>query len=106
MSLDSWTSCLVKHKHLVSGFVYKNGSFISYRSYLDGVLEIRNEKIHTVALSRKQGSKDVNSFGLILCGRIDVRVRRDSDVQMVLAHVYNKLSQLIGQLTIQVICCY
>jgi len=76
---------------------------LSEAQTLDGVLEIRNEKIHTVALSRKQGSKDVNSFGLILCGRIDVRVRRDSDVQMVLAHVYNKLSQLIGQLTIQVI---
>lgn len=31
-----------------------------------------------------------------------MRVRRDADEQMVLAHVYNRLSNLVSQLTVQI----
>lgn len=58
-------------------------------STLDGVLEFRNEHFWTV------------SFG-ILAGSLQVRVRRDADEQMVLAHVYNRLSNLVSLLTIQI----
>ncbi|XP_038073288.1 zinc transporter 6-A-like [Patiria miniata] len=59
-------------------------------STLDGVLEFRNEHFWTV------------SFGAI-AGSLHVRVRRDANEQMVLAHVANKLSHLVSTLTIQVI---
>ena len=35
-------------------------------------------------------------------GSVQVRVRRDADEQLVLAHVYNRLSNLVSTLTIQV----
>ncbi|XP_071505038.1 zinc transporter 6-like [Diadema antillarum] len=59
-------------------------------STLDGVLEFRNEHFWTM------------SFGQLV-GSLNVRVRRDADEQMVLAHVYNKLSHLVSILTIQII---
>ncbi|XP_033634335.1 zinc transporter 6-A-like [Asterias rubens] len=58
-------------------------------STLDGVLEFRNEHFWTI------------SFGTI-AGSLQVRVRRDANEQMVLAHVANKLSHLVTTLTIQV----
>uniref|UniRef100_A0A0L8HAV3 Cation efflux protein transmembrane domain-containing protein n=2 Tax=Octopus bimaculoides TaxID=37653 RepID=A0A0L8HAV3_OCTBM len=58
-------------------------------STLDGVLEFRHEHFWTV------------SFG-VLAGTLQVRVRRDADEQMVLAHVYNRLSNLVSELTIQI----
>nr|XP_054759168.1 zinc transporter 6-like [Lytechinus pictus] len=59
-------------------------------STLDGVLEFRNEHFWTL------------SFGQ-LAGSLHVRVRRDADEQLVLAHVFNKLSHLVNILTIQII---
>lgn len=35
-------------------------------------------------------------------GSVQVRVRRDADEQLVLAHVYNRLSNLVSMLTIQI----
>jgi len=35
-------------------------------------------------------------------GSVHVRVRRDADEQMVLAHVYNRLSNLVSVLTVQI----
>jgi len=35
-------------------------------------------------------------------GSVQVRIRRDADEQMVLAHVYNRLSNLISPLTLQI----
>ncbi|XP_077993972.1 zinc transporter 6-like [Glandiceps talaboti] len=58
-------------------------------STLDGVLEFRNEHFWTV------------SFGT-LAGSLHVRVRRDANEQMVLAHVTNRLSNVVSILTIQV----
>lgn len=58
-------------------------------STLDGVLEFRHEHFWTL------------SFGT-LAGSVQVRVRRDADEQMVLAHVYNRLSNLVSQLTVQI----
>ncbi|XP_046370294.2 zinc transporter 6-like [Haliotis rufescens] len=58
-------------------------------STLDGVLEFRHEHFWTL------------SFG-ILAGSVQVRVRRDADEQMVLAHVYNRLSNLVAVLNIQI----
>ncbi|PIK62295.1 putative zinc transporter 6 [Apostichopus japonicus] len=59
-------------------------------STLDGVLEFRNEHFWTL------------SYGT-LAGSLHVRVRRDADEQLVLAHVTNKLSHLVSPLTIQII---
>ncbi|XP_072027350.1 LOW QUALITY PROTEIN: zinc transporter 6-B-like [Amphiura filiformis] len=59
-------------------------------STLDGVLEFRNEHFWTL------------SFGRI-AGSLHVRVRRDANEQMVLAHVANKVSHLVSILTVQVI---
>lgn len=56
---------------------------------LDGVLEFRNEHFWTLAFGKMAGS-------------LHVRVRRDADEQMVLAHVTNRLSNLVQNLTIQV----
>ncbi|XP_064602001.1 zinc transporter 6-A-like [Liolophura sinensis] len=56
---------------------------------LDGVLEFRHEHFWTL------------SFGT-LAGSVQVRVRRDADEQLVLAHVHNRLSNLVAVLTIQI----
>ncbi|RUS80548.1 hypothetical protein EGW08_011688 [Elysia chlorotica] len=58
-------------------------------STLDGVLEFRHEHFWTL------------SFGT-LAGCVQVRVRRDADEQLVLAHVYNRLSNLVARLSIQI----
>ncbi|XP_036439162.1 zinc transporter 6 [Colossoma macropomum] len=58
-------------------------------STLDGVLEVRNEHFWTVG------------FGS-LAGSIHVRIRRDANEQMVLAHVTNRLHTLVSTLTIQI----
>lgn len=58
-------------------------------STLDGVLEFRHEHFWTL------------SFGS-LAGNVQVRVRRDADEQLVLAHVYNRLNNLVSRLTIQI----
>ncbi|KAK7502689.1 hypothetical protein BaRGS_00005939, partial [Batillaria attramentaria] len=58
-------------------------------STLDGVLEFRHEHFWTL------------SFGT-LAGSVQVRVRRDADEQLVLAHVFNRLSNLVRVLTIQI----
>ncbi|XP_074642837.1 zinc transporter 6-A-like isoform X2 [Tubulanus polymorphus] len=58
-------------------------------STLDGVLEFRHEHFWTL------------SFGK-LAGSLHVRIRRDANEQMVLAHVTNRLSTLVSNLTIQI----
>ncbi|KAA0717529.1 Zinc transporter 6 [Triplophysa tibetana] len=58
-------------------------------STLDGVLEVRNEHFWTVG------------FGS-LAGSVHVRIRRDADEQMVLAHVTNRLNALVSALTVQI----
>nr|CAD7597360.1 unnamed protein product [Timema genevievae] len=55
----------------------------------DGVLEFRNEHFWTL------------SFGK-LAGSLQVRVRRDADEQLVLAHVVDRLSNLVAVLSVQV----
>ncbi|XP_067938545.1 zinc transporter 6-A-like [Watersipora subatra] len=56
---------------------------------LDGVLEFRNEHFWTLGFGKMAGS-------------VHVRVRRDANDQLVLAHVYNRLSSIVSQLTIQI----
>ncbi|XP_052270950.1 zinc transporter 6-like isoform X2 [Dreissena polymorpha] len=58
-------------------------------STLDGVLEFREEHFWTL------------SFGS-LAGSVQVRVRRDANEQLVLAHVYNRLANVVSTLTIQI----
>ncbi|XP_067277605.1 zinc transporter 6 isoform X2 [Pseudorasbora parva] len=58
-------------------------------STLDGVLEVRNEHFWTVG------------FGS-LAGSVHVRIRRDADEQMVLAHVTHRLNALVSTLTVQI----
>ncbi|XP_067092861.1 zinc transporter 6 isoform X2 [Osmerus mordax] len=58
-------------------------------STLDGVLEVRNEHFWTVG------------FGS-LAGSVHVRIRRDANEQMVLAHVTNRLLPLVSTLTVQI----
>ncbi|XP_058651973.1 zinc transporter 6 isoform X2 [Onychostoma macrolepis] len=58
-------------------------------STLDGVLEVRNEHFWTIG------------FGS-LAGSVHVRIRRDADEQMVLAHVTNRLHALVSTLTVQI----
>uniref|UniRef100_A0A8C2EFR3 Cation efflux protein transmembrane domain-containing protein n=1 Tax=Cyprinus carpio TaxID=7962 RepID=A0A8C2EFR3_CYPCA len=58
-------------------------------STLDGVLEVRNEHFWTIG------------FGS-LAGSVHVRIRRDADEQMVLAHVTNRLNTLVSRLTVQI----
>lgn len=58
-------------------------------STLDGVLEVRNEHFWTIG------------FGS-LAGSVHVRIRRDADEQMVLAHVTNRLNTLVTTLTVQI----
>jgi len=57
-------------------------------STLDGVLEFRHEHFWTV------------SFGA-LAGSVHVRIRRDANEQMVLAHVHDRLHAVVSDLTIQ-----
>lgn len=56
---------------------------------LDGVLEFRDEHFWTL------------SFG-VLVGSLHVRIRRDADEQLVLAHVWNKLAGLVQVLTVHI----
>lgn len=74
---------------------------LSEAQTLDGVLEIRSEKFYTLSmgLAGKKGGKSI----MTLAGSLQVRVRRDADEQMVLAHVTNRLSQLVPLLTVQVV---
>ncbi|KAM4771650.1 zinc transporter 6 [Rhinophrynus dorsalis] len=58
-------------------------------STLDGVLEVRNEHFWTVG------------FGT-MAGSVHVRIRRDANEQMVLAHVTNRLNTLVSTLTVQI----
>ncbi|XP_068183142.1 zinc transporter 6 [Antennarius striatus] len=58
-------------------------------STLDGVLEVRNEHFWTVG------------FGT-LAGSAHVRIRRDANEQLVLAHVTNRLLPLVPTLTVQI----
>lgn len=58
-------------------------------STLDGVLEFRYEHFWTI------------SFG-VLAGSVHVRIRRDADEQLVLAHVWHKLSGIVHHLTIHI----
>ncbi|XP_056147676.1 zinc transporter 6 [Lampris incognitus] len=58
-------------------------------STLDGVLEVRNEHFWTVG------------FGS-LAGSAHVRIRRDANEQLVLAHVANRLLPLVSTLTVQI----
>ncbi|XP_013398754.1 zinc transporter 6-A-like isoform X1 [Lingula anatina] len=58
-------------------------------STLDGVLEFRNEHFWTL------------SFGK-LAGSLHVRIRRDAQEQLVLAHVSSRLSNIVSDLTVQV----
>uniref|UniRef100_A0A669BI19 Solute carrier family 30 member 6 n=1 Tax=Oreochromis niloticus TaxID=8128 RepID=A0A669BI19_ORENI len=58
-------------------------------STLDGVLEVRNEHFWTVG------------FGC-LAGSAHVRIRRDANEQLVLAHVTNRLLPLVSTLTVQI----
>lgn len=72
-----------------SHFITQLDKIMREASTLDGVLEFRNEHFWTI------------SFGE-LAGSIHVRIRRDADEQLVLAHVWNKLSGVIKNLTIHV----
>ncbi|XP_030626816.1 zinc transporter 6 [Chanos chanos] len=58
-------------------------------STFDGVLEVRNEHFWTIG------------FGS-LAGSVHVRIRRDANEQMVLAHVTNRLYTLVSTLTVQI----
>lgn len=58
-------------------------------STLDGVLEFRDEHFWTL------------SFGMLV-GSLHVRIRRDADEQLVLAHVWNKLAGLVQHLTVHI----
>ncbi|MBN3312851.1 ZNT6 protein, partial [Atractosteus spatula] len=58
-------------------------------STLDGVLEVRNEHFWTIG------------FGS-LAGSVHVRIRRDANEQLVLAHVTTRLSTLVSTLTVQI----
>ncbi|XP_075059808.1 zinc transporter 6 isoform X1 [Mixophyes fleayi] len=58
-------------------------------STLDGVLEVRNEHFWTLG------------FGT-MAGSLHVRIRRDANEQLVLAHVTNRLSTLVSTLTVQI----
>ncbi|XP_077960922.1 zinc transporter 6 [Gasterosteus aculeatus] len=58
-------------------------------STLEGVLEVRNEHFWTVG------------FGS-LAGSAHVRIRRDANEQLVLAHVTNRLLPLVSTLTVQI----
>lgn len=72
---------------------------------LDGVLEFRHENIWTLGLSDpSRGSLSAlgDHSGFILTGSLHVRIRRDANEQMVLAHVRERLAPLVPLLTVQV----
>ncbi|WAR00723.1 ZNT6-like protein [Mya arenaria] len=78
--------------HVIPGLTHMLGQLdkvLREASTLDGVLEFREEHFWTL------------SFGS-LAGSVQVRVRRDANEQLVLAHVYNRLSNLVSTLTIQI----
>uniref|UniRef100_T1JGM8 Cation efflux protein transmembrane domain-containing protein n=1 Tax=Strigamia maritima TaxID=126957 RepID=T1JGM8_STRMM len=58
-------------------------------STLDGVLEFRNEHFWTLTLG-------------VMAGSLHVRIRRDANEQLVLAHIVDRLSNLVKELTVQV----
>lgn len=58
-------------------------------STLDGVLELRNEHFWTLGFDGMAGS-------------VHVRIRRDANEQLVLAHVVHRLHALVGTLTVQI----
>lgn len=62
---------------------------LSEVSTLDGVLEFRNEHFWTIGFNN-------------LCGSVQVRVRRDANEQMVLAHVLSRLSSTASNVTVQI----
>nr|XP_023411019.1 zinc transporter 6 isoform X2 [Loxodonta africana] len=66
-----------------------SGKVLLQVSTLDGVLEVRNEHFWTLG------------FGS-LAGSVHVRIRRDANEQMVLAHVTNRLYSLVSTLTVQI----
>ncbi|KAM5143789.1 zinc transporter 6 isoform 2-T2 [Callospermophilus lateralis] len=66
-----------------------SGKVLLQVSTLDGVLEVRNEHFWTLG------------FGS-LAGSVHVRIRRDANEQMVLAHVTNRLYTLVSTLTVQI----
>uniref|UniRef100_A0A667Y9Z4 Solute carrier family 30 member 6 n=1 Tax=Myripristis murdjan TaxID=586833 RepID=A0A667Y9Z4_9TELE len=66
-----------------------SGKVLLQVSTLDGVLEVRNEHFWTVG------------FGS-LAGSAHVRIRRDANEQLVLAHVTNRLLPLVSTLTVQI----
>ncbi|XP_012583099.1 PREDICTED: zinc transporter 6 isoform X2 [Condylura cristata] len=66
-----------------------SGKVLLQVSTLDGVLEVRNEHFWTLG------------FGT-LAGSVHVRIRRDANEQMVLAHVTNRLYTLVSILTVQI----
>lgn len=73
---------------------------LSEAQTLDGVLEIKCERFYTL----KVGSRD-SSGGKrnpALAGSLQVRVRRDADEQMVLAHVKSRFASLVPILAIQI----
>uniref|UniRef100_A0A914VZI7 Uncharacterized protein n=1 Tax=Plectus sambesii TaxID=2011161 RepID=A0A914VZI7_9BILA len=57
---------------------------------LDGVLELKSAHFWQLDFSK-------------MAGTVDVRVRRDADEQLVLAHVTEKLSAVVSTLTVQVV---
>ncbi|XP_069184008.1 zinc transporter 6 [Procambarus clarkii] len=72
---------------------------------LDGVLEFRHETFWTLGVESprcrvSQLCKDPSGF--ILTGSLHVRIRRDANEQMVLAHVRERISPLVPLLTVQV----
>lgn len=69
--------------------IWKFNFSLREASTLDGVLEFRDEHFWTL------------SFG-VLAGSLHVRVRRDADEQLVLAHVWNKLAGIVQILTIHI----
>lgn len=62
---------------------------MSEASTIDGVLELRSAHFWQLDFTT-------------MAGTIDVRVRRDADEQLVLAHVTEKLSSVVSILTVQV----
>uniref|UniRef100_A0A6I8R5M3 Zinc transporter 6 n=1 Tax=Xenopus tropicalis TaxID=8364 RepID=A0A6I8R5M3_XENTR len=68
---------------------YRIFSLQTQVSTLDGVLEVRNEHFWTLG------------FGT-MAGSVHVRIRRDANEQMVLAHVTNRLNTLVSSLTVQI----
>ncbi|XP_059096183.1 zinc transporter 6-like isoform X1 [Tigriopus californicus] len=56
---------------------------------IDGVLEFKNEHFWTVSFGR-------------LAGSMTVRVRKDANEQIVLAHITDRLSNLVWPLTVQI----